>query len=215
MARPDYVPDYIPEEEVENYKFYYEYEIVPQLDRIEALYDPSRKPSGPELPEEYNVITQRNIFDSEAAARNAAAPPPPKRDPFKSFITPETKPELKRTEERRMMDTGLEEAVLARNKAELANKEVDLRTLSPEARRVFESVRKPEMTEIEGILYNTVMDPALKESVEKAQKDFKRDLNKEKGKLFDYLTLQNIQAGQDIQTAQRNAQTQIIAIERG
>ena len=129
MARPDYVPDYIPDEEVENYKFYYEYEIVPQLDRIEALYDPSRKPSGPELPSEYDVITQRNIFDSEAAARNEAAPPPPKRDPFKSFITPETAPELKRTEERRMMDTGLEEAVLARKKAELADQEEFLKAL--------------------------------------------------------------------------------------
>ena len=222
MARPDYVPDYIPDEEVENYKFYYEYEIIPQLDAIEAKYDPNKigSTTSTELPSEYDVITQRNIFDSAAAERNAAEAEAARasrgggRDPFKSFVTPETAPELKRTEKRRMQDTGLEEAVLARNKAELANREVDLSTLSPEARRVFKSVQRPEMSEIEKVLYNAPIDPALEKSLERAQKDYMRTLNKEKAKLFDFLTIQNINAGQDIQTAQRNAQSQVIAIER-
>jgi len=83
MPIPNTAPEYIPEDLREMYNIYVDEGREDYILELEELYAPKAQPEVQELPEEFQIINERNIFDSSQVGK--PTPKPQRRDPFQSF----------------------------------------------------------------------------------------------------------------------------------
>jgi hypothetical protein len=186
---PPQIPDYIPAEERDMYNFFLENEDFEALQEFDVKYKPQ--------------VSQPPATEPEA------------RDPFApSFMdTPQERAELKATEDIRMaqpLDTGtpVQPPIVPLTPTATAQNIQALQTI--EAQQDKEATAPNEF--YRRILASSVYDPALEPALTRSHERLTKDFDREQAKLFNQLTEQNIQTGQDLFQAQQNAFTTITGI---
>ena len=206
MPIPNTAPDYIPADVRDMYNLFVQEGKEDYILQLEEQYAPKPEAEIEELPEEFQIINERNIFDSSQVGK--ATPKPQGRDPFSSFAnTPEKQAELRRTNDARMLiGSGQMEqkAIDDSEKFKAQQQEQALNKLL---------TGNPE-TFYDKVIAAGVVDPALLPALKKADRNIFNVLNEEETKAFRTRLLMDIDKGVDPFTAQQNAYVRVQEIKK-
>ncbi len=206
MPIPNTAPEYIPADVREMYNLYVAEGKEDYILELEELYAPKAEDQVQELPEEFQIINERNIFDSSQVGK--PTPKPQRRDPFQSFAnTPEKQAELRRTNDARMLigsGTLEQRAIDDQEKFKAQQQEQALNKLL---------TGNPE-TFYDKVIAAGVVDPALLPALKKADRNIYNVLSEEETKAFRTRLLMDIDKGVDPFTAQQNAYVKVQEIKK-